>query len=152
MCDRPDVYRESIVRARKPYTCCECGWLIAVGEAHRYCWGVWDGGARDYRMCAPCYAVSTLVLSQDADACVVLGGLWEEVTENDTLRERPEGEAFIARVHYREALRWRDRELARAAERAQFPRVARSHEKQANKHAWEWIKARDALVAAGVRL
>jgi hypothetical protein len=52
--DPPSVYRDETRRAKKPYKCCDCGAAINPGDEHHYIFGVWDGFAQSFRMCALC--------------------------------------------------------------------------------------------------
>ena len=52
--DYPDVYRASIVAARKQYHCEECGALIPKGAKHEYHFGKVTGQVYTGRTCAAC--------------------------------------------------------------------------------------------------
>jgi hypothetical protein len=69
--------RESTRRARKPYRCCECGDVIAVGDLHEYVAGKSGGEFWNYRTCAVCAEI------RDAFKCDTWGYtvLWESVCE-----------------------------------------------------------------------
>lgn len=54
-CDNaPEVMRVEFRRARKQYSCCECGVQIAAGETHEYTWGIWDSKNSTFRTCEKC--------------------------------------------------------------------------------------------------
>lgn len=48
------IHTRSVKAARKPYVCCECKCDIRVGEPYENTWGVYEGDACRYRMCARC--------------------------------------------------------------------------------------------------
>ena len=52
--DLPAFSTEKHVKARKPYTCCECGDAIVVGQVHERVTGKWDGTISTYRTCLAC--------------------------------------------------------------------------------------------------
>ena len=52
--NQPSCSREETHKARKPYTCCECGGAIAIGDQYEYTWGVWEDGPDTYRTCIVC--------------------------------------------------------------------------------------------------
>lgn len=67
-------YTQKIVRARKPWKCCECGENIAVGDLHEDYRGLCDGRWLSYRTCARCVA-----LRDDVMECGWLFGTLVEV-------------------------------------------------------------------------
>jgi hypothetical protein len=52
--ERSQVWRESIHRARKPYTCRVCRAPIAVGDLYGLVFSVFDGEADTERSCFAC--------------------------------------------------------------------------------------------------
>lgn len=48
-----------LVRGRKPWTCCECGDAIDVGDLHEHAKLLYDGAWDEYRTCARCMNVRT---------------------------------------------------------------------------------------------
>lgn len=72
--DPPDVYRETVRRARKPHRCCECSRTIAAGERYQYASGVWDGRGDAFKTCIRCAALRRAVVEVD-EACPVFGDL-----------------------------------------------------------------------------
>lgn len=76
--DPPQFYNERVVKARKPYTCCECHRPINKGQQHRLATGKWEGELGSYRTCMDCYHI------REAFRC---GGgffherLWEDLSE-----------------------------------------------------------------------
>ena len=48
------VYDQKTHRARKPYTCGECGTTIQPGDLYHRHAGVWDGEWSVHRLCDPC--------------------------------------------------------------------------------------------------
>jgi hypothetical protein len=53
------IYREELRRARKQYSCGECGDPIKVGALHEVSTGLWDGKWYTHRTCARCVNVRT---------------------------------------------------------------------------------------------
>lgn len=51
--ERPEVWREKIVKARKPHKC-ECREIIQPGELYWYGFGVLDGESYTMRWCRRC--------------------------------------------------------------------------------------------------
>ncbi len=50
-----DVFhKRSVKAARKPRKCCECGCTVHAGEPYEYTWGVFEGDAQRYHVCARC--------------------------------------------------------------------------------------------------
>lgn len=87
MCDcfYPEVFSNRLVKARKPYKCCECGSDIAAGEKYHSIFGVWDHDPGSYRVCADCEVVREWLLKldlPDADCCLgTYGNLHCELVE-----------------------------------------------------------------------
>lgn len=61
--DRPEVYAQDEVTARKPHKCCECGAEIPKGERYERFKGKWEGEWEEYRTCLGC------VECRDAFSC-----------------------------------------------------------------------------------
>jgi len=57
MIDLPDISETHRPKARKQYTCCECGRAIVPGERHERTRGLWEGRWETYRTCVPCVAL-----------------------------------------------------------------------------------------------
>ena len=55
--DGPICPRDRNVKARKEYTCCECGDRIKKGTLHRVYSGLWDEKWETYRFCMTCTRV-----------------------------------------------------------------------------------------------
>lgn len=72
--DPPSVFRAETPRARKDYKCCECNAVIRKGEKYLYIFGVWEGDASSFRMCALCADMR----NQCEFACVPYGFLAEQ--------------------------------------------------------------------------
>jgi len=54
MCDPPAVFTETLVVAKKPHTCCECGDIIQPGQQYELVKGLWDGSWSKFRTCSIC--------------------------------------------------------------------------------------------------
>ena len=79
----PEVASFRTSKARKPYTCCECGRGIAVGETYRNSFFVQEGWASTFHTCAHCM-VGYAWLDENC------GG---HMTAGDSLREEMEEHA-----------------------------------------------------------
>lgn len=58
MCDcdspEPDFYDDRIVKAHKPFRCCECCDTISAGRKCQVATGKWDDRIETFRTCIPC--------------------------------------------------------------------------------------------------
>lgn len=81
--DLPEFSTEAVVKARKPYACCECRGIIAIGQQHERVSGKWDGDIRTYRTCLLCREI------RRAFCCDVwtFTLLWDDI-EEQMFRER----------------------------------------------------------------
>lgn len=76
--DAPVLYQERIVRARKPYNCCECGRCIEPGQQYQKTTGMWDGEWYAHYTCLDCMHI------RDAFRCgggFLFGQLWDSLYE-----------------------------------------------------------------------
>lgn len=74
--DGPEWHRETEQKARKSYTCCECGGEIAKGATYQYMIGRWDGDVSVFRTCEPCADLRESYAAQGY--CYVYGRLWAD--------------------------------------------------------------------------
>lgn len=77
--DRPSVYDEDVVSARKEYACTECDEPIRPGDKHERIKGLWDGEWSTYRTCLSCVEI------RNHFACGsgwLFGCLWDDLREN----------------------------------------------------------------------
>ena len=95
MCDcndnRPAFSETTKPRARKSYTCCECGSVIAAGERYESCRGKWEswtdstgkrhGGIQTMRTCLPCVELRDEIAGLSDDGCFCFGELADEAAE-----------------------------------------------------------------------
>jgi hypothetical protein len=77
--DRPDVYSQYHVRARKPHRCDECDAHIRVGDRYEYTFGVWGGNASSFHTCADCAELKTFVQTNIPCLCWGHGNLREDI-------------------------------------------------------------------------
>ena len=142
--------RESIQATRKPRTCCECSWPIAVGERYQR---DWDGDARTHVTCLACARVREEHLARlesegYGEDGTAYGCLWDAIQETE--QTGPEAELLRARVRYMGAHKWRERWIA-MAEAAGVPEAAAGvYRQRAQESAEKYSTARDVLIAAGV--
>jgi hypothetical protein len=81
-CERPEFYKEKMVKGRKEYRCVECGSLIRKGELHQVTTGKWDTDVMHFRQCAPCHQVMEDCLEYAESPCDVnFGEIDEWVSE-----------------------------------------------------------------------
>lgn len=52
--DEPEFCSETIVRARKAHSCCECRETIPHGAEYERTVGKWDGAVNTYKTCLAC--------------------------------------------------------------------------------------------------
>lgn len=78
--DRSEVWREEIRRARKVYSCGECGRLISIGERHRYIFSVHEGNAEQQRQCEHCMVAADWLCLECTGYC--LGGIGEDIEQH----------------------------------------------------------------------
>jgi len=55
--DVASIYDCKIVKARKTYTCCECGEEIKKGAKYEHVSGLWDGNWEHYKTCLLCVRI-----------------------------------------------------------------------------------------------
>lgn len=55
--DAPTLYNYNFVKARKEYSCCECGRKIHKGAEYQRVTGLWGGRFETYRTCMDCYYI-----------------------------------------------------------------------------------------------
>ena len=116
--DQPQVYRASIVRARKTYECEECGGPIKPGEQHESAFGVLDGWTYAPRTCARCVDMRTWVKNNVPCLCWSHGGAdtdMAEAIEEATMRAPDETRGLWFGFLRRKVLRDRHNKLAEAA-------------------------------------
>jgi hypothetical protein len=70
----PVPYAETIRRARKPHTCCECDEPIQPGQQYQHASGRSDGGWFRYHTCIPCSRIAR-------DYCAPFGHLRAQIRE-----------------------------------------------------------------------
>lgn len=79
----PDVWNETLRRARKAHVCYECRGDIAVGEHYVYISGVWEGRGESFHWCRGCNAwkdaLEEALRTSDVCVCWQLGSLWEAI-------------------------------------------------------------------------
>lgn len=71
--DPPSVYISSTPRARKRYSCEECGSPILPGDHYEKVFGVWDGSAATFRTCERCFDLRTWVRNNVPCLCWMHG-------------------------------------------------------------------------------
>lgn len=84
-CEWPQVYSESMVKARKRHLCCECRKFIEPGALYVRAKGIWDYGPATYKTCADCDRTKKLAMKKwppsYPDAGPPFGGLHDWIRE-----------------------------------------------------------------------
>lgn len=75
-CEGPEFCTESVRRANKPHTCCECKGEIKVGEQHEHVAGKWDGEFSTFRTCERCADLRSSYSGMGY--CSTYGSLWAD--------------------------------------------------------------------------
>ena len=76
----PSVFEKVCRKARKPYTCVECGGVIEPGTEYMHIHGCWDGEWDHYRQCVPCNTAMRDGAHQHtglAEEGPCFGGVWD---------------------------------------------------------------------------
>jgi hypothetical protein len=73
-----EVYHESVVTARTPQRCGECGDTIRPGDRYDRSSGKWDGKWSVWRSCLACAEIA----NEFTDGGRMFGTLWEEMAGN----------------------------------------------------------------------
>jgi len=55
--ERPDLYEERVIKARKDHRCYECSGVIPKGEHYNRAKGMWDGEFSSFATCGDCKAM-----------------------------------------------------------------------------------------------
>lgn len=76
--DQPEFHSEEWRKARKSYTCCECGQLIQRGDRYECFSGKWERGMQSYRTCVACQDIRASLYCGEG---WTFGQLWEDVLE-----------------------------------------------------------------------
>lgn len=79
--DAPELYTASIVRARKTYSCCECGAKIEPGEQYEYVFGKWEGSVSTFKTCQGCRDIRQWVKNNVPCLCWSHGSAIEDCRE-----------------------------------------------------------------------
>jgi hypothetical protein len=80
-CERPTLYSEKWVIARKPHQCCECFKTIAKGDDYQKIKGLWDGEFQEYETCLQC-AELRIEIADTIRGCVLIGDLKKTALAN----------------------------------------------------------------------
>lgn len=74
------VYNSSTPRARKRYSCDECGSAILPGERYENVFGIWEGWPTTFRTCEPCYDLRVWVRNNVPCLCIMHGDMDEQMS------------------------------------------------------------------------
>jgi hypothetical protein len=76
--DRPEMYVETVVTARKAHKCYECEREIQPSEKYERVAGKWDGEMGSYTFCLACSEIQKVFSCNGGRA---FGMLWEDMEE-----------------------------------------------------------------------
>ena len=76
--DSPSNYHRSVLTARKPCRCYECGQAVHVGERYERISGRWGREWIVYRFCAACSEIQIEFSSGDRQ----FGTMWDDFVDN----------------------------------------------------------------------
>lgn len=80
--DPPSFFSQSVVKARKPHKCTECGGPITKGDSYRRSSGKWDGRVDVYTECGLCMELRQWAeISMPCFCCNIFGELHDTVRE-----------------------------------------------------------------------
>ena len=79
--DPPSVFSSKMVKARKQHRCDECRRRISAGERYSYVFGVWDGYANSFHICANCEEIRSFVSINIPCFCWAYGNMLEDARE-----------------------------------------------------------------------
>ncbi len=90
--DAPQVYSSKVVRARKLYSCDECGKKIRPGEQYEYAFGVIDGYTYQPHTCMSCKRIRDFVSMNIPCWCWAHGNVLSDAREivEAAYREAPD--------------------------------------------------------------
>lgn len=97
--ERPEIYKQKEVKAKKNHECCECGGTIKKGTHYTMTSGLWDSNFWNFKTCCFCTDLQNSLLA--SNRCISHGGLaydYEEYLEdirsdlnpNDVLKKNKE--------------------------------------------------------------
>lgn len=76
--EHPSVYRDDMVKSRKPHKCGECGGTIERGQQYQRVTGCWEGSWDTHYTCMDCWNI------REAFRCgggFFFGRLWDDLHE-----------------------------------------------------------------------
>jgi len=82
--DGPSLYRERLVKARKPQKCCESNRVISPGEMYWRITGLWDNDFLSFTQSQAAYIMCRYINRHLLGVCAIpFGGLREFITEHE---------------------------------------------------------------------
>lgn len=76
--DQPEFWSRTTPKARKRYTCEECGGPILPGERYEYIAGKWDGSFGEFKTCERCADIRQWVTNNVPCFCWSYGNVMED--------------------------------------------------------------------------
>lgn len=117
--DPASVYRSSTPRARKAYSCKECGAPILPGERYENVFGVWGREATIFRTCEACRDLRVWVKNNVPCLCWLHGDADDSMREaiDEAYRRAPDEVVglrfgFLRRLILRDRVKRRKKEAA----------------------------------------
>ena len=81
--ERPAIFEDVEIVARKSHVCCECHRKIDKGERYHFAKGLWDGHWSQFRTCLPCSDLrNTLRDDNDPDGVIWYFGTLRETAHD----------------------------------------------------------------------
>jgi len=82
--DSPSLYRERLVKARKPQKCCEANRVIPPGEMYWRITVLWDNDFLSFTQSQAAYTMCRYINRHFPGGCAIsFGGLREFITEHE---------------------------------------------------------------------
>lgn len=79
--DGPEFCTVTVRKARKAYSCCECGGRILAGEQYEYTFGKWEGTVDQHHLCRHCVDLRQWVKNNVPCLCWAYGNITEDCRE-----------------------------------------------------------------------
>lgn len=89
--------------ARKEHLCTECGRVIAIGEAYRYNFGVYEGDAYSVHTCRHCQVAEQWLVRECGG--YLFESVWEDIGEH--IHEYPLLKRSLGRMDKNRRKKWR---------------------------------------------
>jgi hypothetical protein len=85
MCERPDVYDESIIKTRKPHKCYECSRTININDEYTKIKGLWNSKWSNFNYCNSCTQLRKYLENDVGIDCLGIGEIYKELRNCSTI-------------------------------------------------------------------